>query len=676
MKFAYAPESKPLEGFTIKRAIHRGGFGEVYYALTDAGKEVALKLLHNNLEVELRGVSQCLNLKHPNLVTIFDMRQDSEKDHWIVMEYVGGKSLYDCVQEHPAGMPLNDVLAWLSGMAAGLSFLHDRGLVHRDLKPANVFSDAGVVKIGDVGLSKYISESRRSAQTQSVGTVYYMAPEVARGRYGREVDVYSMGVMLYEMMTGRVPFEGETTAEILMKHLTAEPDLSVLPEKLRPVISAALEKDPDRRINDVEELERRLRTCVAESGFPVEQPAPLLKPRPDKNHSRAAVASTIIAESPKKPAERGIRSAWNSLVTVWNEQVPTPLKWVISGAVIILLIDLNILRTGPIMSGGIVGGLAYLLYRKFWKKDVAETTEQLRGAEIELSGAAAEVGRQAAKGTQATSPGAQPVMVAAPRHVAPVPQPVPMSPRNYSPVTMRQIPKGQRAIDITTSLSVSLAAVALVTAGIHLATEILPNPADVAFFASTILIASWALIVPAKLWEGRTGDQVVRRIVQGTLGLGVGAVAAVIQNFLMLNDSVLLQASNDGVFSDRPLGRLHIVTSTGMPTIAGFMMFFGLLFLIRRWWWQADSFRKSRFRISSALVTLVLGLVIGAILPFPETLGATLALAISAVVQLSASWTPAEERFLTPAPGSAQAAPMLARPNLPVQGIAPAAQKA
>ncbi len=678
MKFAFAPESKPLEGFTIKRAIHRGGFGEVYYALTDAGKEVALKLLHNNLEVELRGVSQCLNLKHPNLVTIFDMRQDSEKDHWIVMEYVGGKSLYDCVQEHPAGMPLNDVLAWLSGMTAGLSFLHDRGIVHRDLKPANVFSDAGVVKIGDVGLSKYISESRRSAQTQSVGTVYYMAPEVARGRYGREVDVYSMGVMLYEMMTGRVPFEGETTAEILMKHLTAEPDLSVLPEKLRPVIAAALEKDPDRRINDVEELERRFRTSVSDSGFAVDQPAPLLMPRPDRNHSRAAVASTIIGEGPKAPAEKGLRSAWNSVLTVWNEQVPTPLKWVISGAVIILLIDLNILRTGPIMSGGIVGGLAYLLYRKFWKKDVAATPEQLRRAQAELSVAAAEAGKQtgAAPGPQSTSPGAQPVMVAAPKYVPPTPQPIPINPRNYSPATARQIPRGQRAVDITTSLSVSLAAVTLVTAAIHLATEILPNPADVAFFASTILLASWALIIPAKLWEGRVGDPVIRRIVQGALGLGVGAVAAILQTFLMLSDSALLQASNDGVFSDRPLGRLHIVTSSGTPTIAGFMAFFGLLFLVRRWWWQADSFRKSRFRISSALVTLILGLVIGAILPFPETLGATLALAISAVVQLSASWTPAEERFLTPAPGTAAAAPMLARINVPVQGVAPVGQKA
>ena len=149
MRFAFAPESKPLEGYTIKRAIHRGGFGEVYYALSDAGKEVALKLLHNNLEVELRGVAQCLNLKHPNLVTIFDMKQDSEKDHWIVMEFVGGRGLYEVLQDHPAGMPLKDVMFWLSGITAGLSFLHDRGIVHRDLKPANIFYDSGIVKIGD-----------------------------------------------------------------------------------------------------------------------------------------------------------------------------------------------------------------------------------------------------------------------------------------------------------------------------------------------------------------------------------------------------------------------------------------------------------------------------------------------------------------------------------------------
>src|ERR1700732_2086858 len=104
MKFPFQPESKPLPGYTIKRAIHRGGFGEVYYALTDAGKEVALKLLKQHFDGELRGVSQCLNLKHQNLVTIFDVKTDADGDHWVIMEFVAGKSLAQALAESPAGM--------------------------------------------------------------------------------------------------------------------------------------------------------------------------------------------------------------------------------------------------------------------------------------------------------------------------------------------------------------------------------------------------------------------------------------------------------------------------------------------------------------------------------------------------------------------------------------------
>ncbi len=113
-------------------------------------------------------------------------------------------------------------------MCGGVAYLHDHGIVHRDLKPGNIFSDEGTVKIGDYGLAKFISCSRRSGQTESVGTVHYMAPEIANGRYGREIDTYALGIILFEMLTGRVPFEGESVGEVLMKHLTAEPDLSVL----------------------------------------------------------------------------------------------------------------------------------------------------------------------------------------------------------------------------------------------------------------------------------------------------------------------------------------------------------------------------------------------------------------------------------------------------------------
>jgi serine/threonine protein kinase len=303
MKFTFQPESKPLVGYTIKRAIHRGGFGEVYYALTDAGKEVALKLLKQHFDVELRGVSQCLNLKHPNLVTIFDMKQDADGDHWVVMEYVAGKSLSQVLDGYPDGMPLDEVQKWISGMVDGLSFLHDRGIVHRDLKPGNVFLENGVVKIGDVGLSKFISESHRSAQTQSVGTVYYMAPEVAHGRYGREVDVYSLGIVLYELLTGRVPFVGESAGEILMKHLSEKPDLSPIPRRMRPVLASALEKDPLRRTPNVRQLLDDFNKAVA--GFDVPQQIP------EESFLNATMAdsSTLERERPVASASPRGRSA-------------------------------------------------------------------------------------------------------------------------------------------------------------------------------------------------------------------------------------------------------------------------------------------------------------------------------------------------------------------------------
>ena len=124
------------------------------------------------------------------------------------MEYVRGKNLDKVIDDSNGPMPMEDVEKWLTGMVEGIAFLHDRGIVHRDLKPANVFEEGGVVKIGDVGLAKFITQSQRSAQTESVGTVYYMAPEVGHGRYGHEVDIYSLGIVLYEMLTGRVPFDG------------------------------------------------------------------------------------------------------------------------------------------------------------------------------------------------------------------------------------------------------------------------------------------------------------------------------------------------------------------------------------------------------------------------------------------------------------------------------------
>jgi hypothetical protein len=246
-RFTFSSGARPLDGYTIKRAIGRGGFGEVYYATSDSGKEVALKLILRNLEVERRGVMQCMNLKCPNLLTIYDLKPNDEGDCFVVMEYVAGPSLASILEQYPEGLPPYEVRHWLKGLVDGVAYLHDHGIVHRDLKPANLFMEEGIVKIGDYGLAKLITPGHGSEHSESIGTCHYMAPEISSGKYNKPIDIYAIGVILYKMITGHVPFDGESVYEVMMKHLTARPDVSMLPEPYRAIVERALAKDPNQR---------------------------------------------------------------------------------------------------------------------------------------------------------------------------------------------------------------------------------------------------------------------------------------------------------------------------------------------------------------------------------------------------------------------------------------------
>lgn len=254
MAYRFKHGDRPIDGYTIQRAVGAGGFGEVYYAISDGGREVALKYLRDNPQVELRGISHCINLKSPHLVSIFDVKKSEEGDYFVVMEYCSGPSLRDLLIAEPNGFSTEKAAFFAREIAKGLAYLHDRGIVHRDLKPGNIFFDDGYVKIGDYGLSKFISVSRHSAQTASVGTVHYMAPEIGSGNYQRGVDIYALGVMVYEMLLGRVPFEGSSMGEVLMAHLTRQPQVDELPEPFGQVIRRALEKDPKDRYQTVDEM--------------------------------------------------------------------------------------------------------------------------------------------------------------------------------------------------------------------------------------------------------------------------------------------------------------------------------------------------------------------------------------------------------------------------------------
>jgi hypothetical protein len=246
-RYSFGSGARPLDGYTIKRAIGRGGFGEVYYATSDSGKEVALKLILRNLDVERRGVVHCMNLKCPNLLTIFDLKASDAGDTFVVMEYVAGPSLASVLKQYPNGLPMAEIRHWMKGLVEGVAYLHDHGIVHRDLKPANLFMEEGIVKIGDYGLAKLITPSQGTEHSESIGTCHYMAPEIGSGKYHKPIDVYAIGVILYEMLTGKVPFEGETVNEVLMKHLTARPDVSMLAEPFRSIVAKALAKDPNHR---------------------------------------------------------------------------------------------------------------------------------------------------------------------------------------------------------------------------------------------------------------------------------------------------------------------------------------------------------------------------------------------------------------------------------------------
>ncbi len=275
MRFTYRTGERPLAGYTVKRGVGIGGFGEVYFAVSDSGKEVALKLLRGSSDVEMRGVANCLNLKHPNLVHIYDLKEDSHGDKWLVMEYVLGESMAQVIDRHPDGLPVNLAVEWFQNLARAVAYLHDHGVVHRDLKPANIFLEHGSLKVGDYGLCKAMSLTNK-AQTRTVGTVHFMAPEISSGNYTKSIDIYACGVMLHEMLTGKLPFDGESDGEILMKHLTATPDLAGVPEPFQAVILKALDKNPLKRYATMTEMAKAVDAAYPTQ--PVVPAPPMAKP--------------------------------------------------------------------------------------------------------------------------------------------------------------------------------------------------------------------------------------------------------------------------------------------------------------------------------------------------------------------------------------------------------------
>ncbi|HYO25948.1 MAG TPA: serine/threonine-protein kinase [Lacipirellulaceae bacterium] len=691
MRFQHASGTRPLDGYTIKRGVGRGGFGEVYFAVSDAGKEVALKLIRRNLEIELRGVTHCLNLKHPNLIDIYDIRSDDHDDRWVVMEYVSGASLEDMIERHPQGMPRDMALHWFEGICAGVAYLHDHGVVHRDLKPANIFLDEGRVKIGDYGLSKFISCSRRSGQTESVGTVHYMAPEIANGRYGREIDAYALGIILYEMLTGSVPFVGESVGEVLMKHLTAEPDLSRLEEPYCSVVRGAMAKDPERRIDNAAEMMAMLRN-VPRSAFKAEAfeshpptfaqgtphfaPAPAEAPRPAAAQQGAAgprgyAAPGAAPPSPWVPLSLGEQlreffhrdpePAWAALVAMWRR----------------LLVDIDYARFSPTgriafkiaVAAGIVvssrvsvplAAMAlgwYILYRILRLFVQAVTTPPgpppkplqtppvapsesvshpapLQSVPVSLasSGSAADARRSGGDEGHEARRARRRSGKTAWRYAA------------YSLLATR--PMHERLSVLCTSL-LAAAIVAPVAALLVCLFTLREFNTELFIWSAVVgTLASWAIMAPAQLCEGRVEDQAPMRFCMLLAGALVGVLAWAVAQALYLDLPVVhdFGPRPGDALSGEMLGWDSEAISRGYSRgavplpLPMYAAYFAFLFAFIRWWRVAEWTRPARVSLWAIVWAGGVAFGVGLLWWFPQPLGIMAAVVISLTVQLASPW--------------------------------------
>ena len=279
--------------YELKDAVGTGGMSTVYCALdTLLERDVALKLLHEHhsrdddyierFRHEARAVAQ---LAHPNIVTVID-RGEADGRQFIVFEFIDGENLKELVER--GALPVRRVLDLGLEIGRALSFAHAQGLVHRDVKPQNVLLSAdGRAKVTDFGIARSLDAVGRTETGTVLGTSHYIAPEQARGeRVDTPTDVYSFGCVLFELLTGTVPFDGESFLAVAMQHVNA-PVPNVLerrpdcPLRLAGLVERCLAKEPDERPT-MEECVRELEATLAE-----------LDARPDGD-------ATMIARAPRE----------------------------------------------------------------------------------------------------------------------------------------------------------------------------------------------------------------------------------------------------------------------------------------------------------------------------------------------------------------------------------------
>lgn len=323
--------------YEVQQKIGVGGMADVYRGKdTLLGRPVAIKILHQNFGSDQdfvarfkREAQAAGKLNHPNVVSMYDVGFD-QGFHYIVMEYVSGCTLKEYIQHHGDQVTVQEAVKITVAIAEGLEHAHMMGIVHCDVKPHNILiTDSGRVKVTDFGIARAINSATTMMYTNSVmGSAHYISPEQASGKsINVSTDIYSLGVVLYELLTGEVPFRGETPVSVALQHVkdrVVAPRIknAMIPPQLEQVVLMALEKEPGKRFGSISEMIQALRMSLGYRGGTSARPI-----QHDFTTQVLPPLETEVLEEEEEPSE-GILAKLGSL----------PQKYVIGGAVFAFLL--------------------------------------------------------------------------------------------------------------------------------------------------------------------------------------------------------------------------------------------------------------------------------------------------------------------------------------------------
>ena len=263
--------------YQIIRSIGEGGMANVYLAHdTILDRDVAVKILRGDLADDEKFVRRfqreaiaASSLSHPNIVEMYDVGEDNGK-YYIVMEYVEGKTLKSLIKKRGA-LTLPEVIDIMQQLTSAISCAHDSNIIHRDIKPQNVLiKEDGIVKITDFGIAMALNSNELTQTNSVMGSVHYLPPEQANGKGATlKSDIYSLGIVMFELLTGKLPFRGENAVEIAIKQMKNQiPSVCSLneniPQSVENIILKACAKNPKNRYGTVKEMYADIETCLDE----------------------------------------------------------------------------------------------------------------------------------------------------------------------------------------------------------------------------------------------------------------------------------------------------------------------------------------------------------------------------------------------------------------------------